>query len=248
MAIIIHCAQYGKEFVRTLSKARALTTKFCSRVCMCAAKPAPIVQCVACKIMFAPSSGQKFCSAACRRSATITPVADRFWSKVDRTHGPDSCWEWTAARVQGYGQFCVRDHKPTRAHRVAWLLVNGEIPSGLFVCHRCDNPPCVNPAHLFLGTPQDNMADMLAKGRKATGWHLLHPERIPRGEANHYAKLTTANVIEIRGVASNTERDLRFAERFNVSLHTIRSVRARKTWRHVLENGVVLYQSGDPDQ
>lgn len=92
------------------------------------------------------------------------PIAERFWEKVRKGDAGD-CWEWTANRHQfGYGMFAVRN-VPTTAMRVAWELTYGPIPSGLHVCHHCDNPPCCNPAHLFLGTAKDNLGDAARKGR-----------------------------------------------------------------------------------
>ena len=89
------------------------------------------------------------------------PVS-RFWANVQKTNG---CWEWTGGKhAPGYGRLFVAT-KEMRAHRFSWLIHNGRIPDGLFVCHKCDNPNCVNPEHLFLGTHQDNMDDMVAKGR-----------------------------------------------------------------------------------
>lgn len=112
-------------------------------------------------------------------------MSARFWSKVNISGGATSCWPWMAGRLWvGYGMFCLRG-KTKRAHRVAWEIANGEIPSDLCVLHRCDNPSCVNPAHLFLGTSADNTRDMVAKHRQAAGdrhGSHLHPERWARGE------------------------------------------------------------------
>lgn len=94
-------------------------------------------------------------------------VAERFWSKVD-IRDIDECWVWTRSlKAKGYGQFRVHPApaSPQTASRVAWQLANGPIPDGLFVCHACDNPPCCNPNHLFLGMPIDNTRDMIRKGR-----------------------------------------------------------------------------------
>lgn len=98
-----------------------------------------------------------------------TPPGPRFWAKVDKGAGDNNaCWLWTAKRnALGYGQFSDRDLPTVMANRLAWLFVCGPIPDGLNVLHRCDNPPCCNPAHLFLGTPGDNARDRDAKRRGA---------------------------------------------------------------------------------
>lgn len=99
-----------------------------------------------------------------KRTASDVPLADRFWAKVDIS---GDCWLWSGAiyAESGYGRLSFQ-RKALGAHRVAWQLVNGPIPDGMLVCHRCDNPPCVRADHLFLGTQSDNIADMWAKGRR----------------------------------------------------------------------------------
>ena len=135
----------------------------------------------------------------------------RFWVKVDK-RGEDECWEWKASRhPKGYGMFRF-NRMSAYAHRIAWMLVYGQIPEGLYVCHRCDNPPCCNPDHLFLGTQKDNMLDSALKGR----------QRI---------KLSEKDIIEIRRKCTiDRISQIQLAEQFGISNRTISQIVAGDRW------------------
>lgn len=148
------------------------------------------------------------CGGACARRLTganrreARPLADRFWDKVERG-AADECWPWTA-RVdrRGYGQFKVRQGLLVRAHRVSWELHFGPIPRGAVVRHSCDNPPCVNPAHLALGSHRDNADDREKRGR-TKGATI---ERLPPGD-----------IAEMRRAAAAGVRQADIARAFGVS-------------------------------
>ena len=111
----------------------------------------------------------RFCSCVCRNKSRWkryqNDALNWFWNRVDLTAGGVACWPWRGRRLRsGYGRLVLRGRQ-IAAHRIAYELSNGPVPTGLLVCHSCDNPPCCNPLHLWIGTHQDNMDDMMAKGR-----------------------------------------------------------------------------------
>lgn len=128
------------------------------------------------------------------------------------------CWNYTGTPGAKYG--LVTQYKnPEKAHRASYRLHVGDIPTGMYVCHRCDNPRCINPAHLFLGTPAENSNDMRQKGRSTAG------------ENHRLAKLTEAQAIEILKSRHIPGREM--AKRFNVSEATVSFIRSGKIWSHL---------------
>ena len=142
--------------------------------------------------------------------------------------GEDDCWLWAKGRTaKGYGTMRFRG-KPEVASRISYTLNKGEIPHGLFVLHKCDNPLCVNPAHLFLGTNADNIADKTAKSRQSRG---ASHSAATRGEKNGGAKLTANDVSLIRSIDNETQASL--ARRFGVGQSAISNIRTGSRWSHV---------------
>ena len=150
----------------------------------------------------------------------VDPVT-RFWPKVNKT---GTCWLWLGATSRhGYGKMKNRDRRLVFAHRFAWQLEHGPIPEGMCVCHHCDVPACVNPAHLFLGTMLDNVRDMHAKQR----------DNKARGESHPRAKLTEASVVEIRSLVLAGISRRHVAHQFCVTHQSITKIINRKSWKHV---------------
>ena len=149
-------------------------------------------------------------------------MLERFWNKVD-IGTPSDCWEWAAAKNSfGHGRFRIGD-TVYQAHRLAWQFAYGAIPEGLFVCHHCDNPSCVNPYHLFLGTQKDNMQDAARKGRTA--------HNSVKGERHGSHKLTKDEVLEIRKLLAEGERLQRdIGDKFGVNRRTVSNIKHGNTW------------------
>jgi len=161
-----------------------------------------------------------------KRGPKSKPVEDRFWLKVKRT---ESCWIWIGSLDgRGYGQIMTnpKGNKREIASRVSWQIHFGEIPAGMDVLHRCDNPPCVRPDHLFTGTARDNALDMVIKKRNVS--------RPPRGECVNTAKLTAIAVIKLRSdhtTGGFTYVDL--GRKYGITPVSARRIVLRRSWRHV---------------
>ena len=146
------------------------------------------------------------------RTYTRRPIAERLWSRVETT---DNCWLWTGSRnARGYGQLAQPGGaaRPLLAHRVSWEIAHGPIPDGLFVLHACDNPPCVRPSHLFLGTNLDNSHDMLRKDRGCR-------------------KLTNAQVQEVRELIASGIPNRDIAIRYGVTTAAIWFIQKNKHYQ-----------------
>ena len=153
----------------------------------------------------------------------------KFWEHVDKSAGPDACWLWTAAKSHnGYGRFALpgkngRKGRKVQAHRLAWTVTNGAIPDGLEACHRCDNPACVNPAHLFIATHLENVRDCINKGRINR----------PIGEANPRCRLTAEDAKAIRAMSASGVTQAAISRLYGVTAANVSVIVSRKSWKHV---------------
>lgn len=179
----------------------------------------PTKKCIDCKKTVSNQFSTR-CHSCENRTRTI-PTEQRFWRYVKKT---PTCWLWTGTIHRRYGAFhIIKDGKfvGIKAHRYSYKIHSGEIPDGFFVLHRCDNPPCVNPAHLWVGTAFDNMRDMVNKGRCKPP--ITHTP----------VKLTTEIVKEIRKNYLKGKRQ-NFPKKYGVSSCTIWHIINNRSWKHIL--------------
>lgn len=156
-----------------------------------------------------------------RRTRPALPLSDRFWHHVS-PGGPDECWEWQGTRShQGYGVLRASGGAQVKAHRVSVELHHGPIPDGLLACHHCDNPPCVNPHHLYAGTPQDNSNDAVARNRR------------PSGTRNANARTTERDVREMRVLYAQGASMDDLATQYGMTRSGVSHIVKLRSWKHV---------------
>lgn len=219
-----------------------------------------LVTCGHCaRIFVAHRRSRQYCSQSCSTHAHLTemqagqgkiarkrrPPGDRFWEKVRKG---DACWLWQGCTdPNGYGRFNTGGRgRSVTASRMAYELTNGPVPDGLFVCHACDNPRCVRPDHLFLGTQAINMRDMLVKGRGANKTKpesfargsrhgsVTRPERLRRADSHPHAKLTSADVVAMRAAyAAGGVTQMELASQYGIHQTVVSDIVRRRSWASV---------------
>lgn len=163
-------------------------------------------------------------------------MINRFSDKISKGK---YCWEWMGARTKkGYGVFCATKRIRITAHRASWVFHRGEIPNGLHVLHKCDNPACVNPTHLFIGTNADNVADKLAKGRQPSNAKEKNPmwrnyKAAARGAKVGGSKLNDEQVREIRKENKSGISQISLAKKYGVTQANIWGIVHDRTWTHI---------------
>jgi len=177
------------------------------------------------------------CSRACKeadqKQLTVLSAEDRFWANVIKSDDPNGCWLWSAAAATGkHGTFYVGGGKVQASH-FAWESANGRpVPEGLWVLHHCDNPPCVRPDHLYVGTHLDNVRDAIERDRYAIGNALHHATRA-RGERQGSAKLRDADVLAIRAKSRAGASLRQLAAEFGISKSQAGRIVRGEVWQHL---------------
>lgn len=242
--IIINCIVCNDQFKGLDCPSRK--SKFCSHKCFSIniSKPLRKKNCLTCSQEYFIPQGKKrskFCSTKCIRytadkkylsthkgkgfwqNATEQQKLDRLKEELDKfAITNDGCWSWGKKLDRmGYGR--IGPKHVYLAHRISWIVHNGPIPAGLFICHKCDNPACTNPEHLFLGTPKDNTQDCIKKGRN----------KAAKGSNHYNVKLTEEQVLSIREKVKNNRSWGSLAKEYNVSSSAIQCIVHRKTWKHI---------------
>ena len=219
------CERCGKEFHRSPSTVAKGKGRYCSLVCKYPAKIERV--CATCCQPFylqpnqVENSASLFCSRDCRYPLRLLSSEDRFFLLVGKKLD-NGCILWAGSFKHKYGQFYPNAGcDPVAAHRFSYGIMVGPVPHGLNVLHRCDNPPCINPVHLFLGTQAVNMADMVCKGRQ------------PRGEKRPNSKLTADKVVLIRRRYAAGETQKSIANDLDISPSLVAMVASGKRWKHI---------------
>jgi len=171
-------------------------------------------KCQYCAKSFQGRKERRFCSLLCARHSRIVEPSVKFFDYVIKQDA--GCWNWIGhVHHTGYGMY-----RSNLAHRFSYTMQNGSIPDGLWVLHKCDNRKCVNPSHLFLGTPQDNIDDMMAKGRGNKA----------RGEAVGNSRLSAVDIVAIR---NDVRTQKQIAGDYGISCSTVQAIKAKRIWAHV---------------
>lgn len=205
----------GKRFGKLVAIKYVKVKKY---LCQCDCGSQKIIQMRSLRKGYTTSCG---CIDSVDRQNYDEDMRGKLLNSIEKTSS--GCWEWKKSRHrQGYGNFPYK-RKVLLAHRVAWKLFKGDLDDKILVCHRCDNPPCCNPDHLFLGTDRDNTRDAFAKGRV--------PRR--KGEDHYCAKLTNEIILEIRRLADEGMKYADISKKLNVKIGNISGIVTKNSWKHV---------------
>lgn len=232
-----NCKTCGVPFLTYPSKLKTGRGMYCSLTCRSFQRRLPVIEgvCLFCGKNFVFSYSQvrinykeglgAYCSRSCRSRDQLSDPEERFWRQVRKGRGENNCWIWIGHRSKsGYGRFSLlREGKwhSLSSHRYTYEITSGPLVLGELVLHRCDNPPCVRPDHLFLGTQEDNIADKTIKQRQAVG------ERVAT------SKLTETKVRLIRSGTQDGFTYTELANTYHVSISTISKICNHQTWKHV---------------